>query len=64
MTKSCEISSKIEFDKNDFDKNDHKIKSGSPLLVHTRERYKKYDGCYLGHYAQWFFWFSSLLVSL
>ena len=22
-----------------------------------RERYKEYDGCYLGHYAQWFFWF-------
>ena len=21
------------------------------------ERYKEYDGCYLGHYAQWFFWF-------
>ena len=20
-----------------------------------RERYKEYDGCYLGHYAQWFF---------
>ena len=19
--------------------------------------YKEYDGCYLGHYAQWFFWF-------
>ena len=62
MTKSCEISSKIEFDKNDFDKNDHKIKSGSPLLVHTRERYKEYDGCYLGHYAQLSFGFSSLLV--
>ena len=22
-----------------------------------RERYKEYDGCYLGHFAQWFFWF-------
>lgn len=21
------------------------------------ERNKEYDGCYLGHYAQWFFWF-------
>ena len=21
------------------------------------DRYKEYDGCYLGHYAQWFFWF-------
>lgn len=23
----------------------------------VRERYKEYDGCYLGRYAQWFFWF-------
>ena len=23
----------------------------------VRERYKEYDGCYLDHYAQWFFWF-------
>ena len=23
----------------------------------VRERYKEYDGCYLGHYAQGFFWF-------
>ena len=23
----------------------------------VRERYKEYGGCYLGHYAQWFFWF-------
>lgn len=22
----------------------------------VRERYKEYDGSYLGHYAQWFFW--------
>ena len=22
----------------------------------VRDRYKEYDGCYLGHYAQWFFW--------
>ena len=22
----------------------------------TMDRYKEYDGCYLGHYAQWFFW--------
>ena len=21
------------------------------------ERYKEYDGCHLGHYVQWFFWF-------
>ncbi len=23
----------------------------------VRDRYKEYDGCYLGHYVQWFFWF-------
>ena len=23
----------------------------------VEKRYKEYDGCYLGHYAQWFFWF-------
>lgn len=23
----------------------------------VQKRYKEYDGCYLGHYAQWFFWF-------
>ena len=23
----------------------------------AQKRYKEYDGCYLGHYAQWFFWF-------
>ena len=23
----------------------------------TMRHYKEYDGCYLGHYAQWFFWF-------
>ena len=23
----------------------------------VRDRYKEFDGCYLGHYAQWFFWF-------
>ncbi len=23
----------------------------------TMKRYKEYDGCYLSHYAQWFFWF-------
>ena len=27
----------------------------------VRERYKEYDGCYLGHYAQWFFWFFFVL---
>lgn len=23
----------------------------------VQKRYKEYDGCYLGYYAQWFFWF-------
>lgn len=23
----------------------------------VRERYKEYKDCYLGHNAQWFFWF-------
>lgn len=27
----------------------------------VRERYKEYDGCYLGHYAQWFFWLFFIL---
>ena len=27
----------------------------------VRERYKEYDGCYLGHYTQWFFWFFFVL---
>ena len=26
-----------------------------------QKRYKEYDGCYLGHYAQWFFWFFFVL---
>ena len=27
----------------------------------VQQRYKEYDGCYLGHYAQWFFWFFFVL---
>ena len=27
----------------------------------TMDRYNEYDGCYLGHYAQWFFWFFFVL---
>ena len=27
----------------------------------VRESYKEYDGCYLGYYAQWFFWFFFVL---
>ena len=26
-----------------------------------QKRYKEYDGCYLGHYVQWFFWFFFVL---
>ena len=36
MTKSCEISSKIEFDKNDFDKNDLNTKIRLTIIsTHT-----------------------------
>lgn len=27
----------------------------------ARKRFKEYDGCYLGHYAQYFFWFFCVL---
>ena len=27
----------------------------------VQKRFKEYDGCYLGHYAQWFFWFFFVL---
>ena len=30
-------------------------------LSKVQKRYKEYDGCYLGHYAQWFFWFFFVL---
>ena len=37
------------------------IQEVNNMLVEERKkirvRYKEYDGCYLGHYAQWFFWF-------
>ena len=37
------------------------IQEVNAMFVHerkkVRERYKEYDGCDLGHYAQWFFWF-------
>ena len=37
------------------------IREVNALLVQerkkVRDRYKEYDGCYLGHYAQWFFVF-------
>lgn len=25
--------------------------------LHTLTEYKEYDGCFLDHYAPWFFWF-------
>lgn len=35
------------------------VQSVNAMLVEKRKkamnRYKEYDGCYLGHYAQWFF---------
>ena len=27
----------------------------------VQKRYKEYDGCYLGYYVQWFFWFFFIL---
>ena len=37
------------------------VREVNTMLVEERKktmsRYKEYDGCYLGHYAQWFFWF-------
>lgn len=37
------------------------IREVNTMLVQERrklrDQYKEFDGCYLGHYAQWFFWF-------
>ena len=37
------------------------IQQVNAMFVEERKkainRYKEYDGCYLGHYAQWFVWF-------
>lgn len=37
------------------------VQTVNTMLVEERKKtmnsYKEYDGCYLGHYAQWFFWF-------
>lgn len=52
MTKSCEDHQKSLMTNDTNDIMTTIQKSGSPLLAHIRERYKKYDGCYLGHYAQ------------
>ena len=36
------------------------IREVNGMFVEERRRvqkhYKEYDGCYLGYYAQWFFW--------
>ena len=41
------------------------IREVNGMFVEERRRvqklYKEYDGCYLGHYAQWFFWFFFIL---
>lgn len=41
------------------------VREVNTMLVEERKktmnRYKEYDGCYLGHYAQWFFWFFFVL---
>ena len=41
------------------------VQTVNAMLVEERKkamnRYKEYDGCYLGHYAQWFFWFFFVL---
>jgi chromosome segregation ATPase len=40
-----------------------RVVNGMFIEEHRRvqKRYKEYDGCYLGHYAQWFFWFFFVL---
>ena len=41
------------------------VQSVNDMLVEERKkamnRYEEYDGCYLGHYVQWFFWFFFVL---
>ena len=41
------------------------VQTVNEMLIEERKkaisRYKEYDGCYLGHYAQWFFWFFFVL---
>ena len=41
------------------------VREVNTMLVEERKktmnRYKEHDGCYLGHYAQWFFWFFFVL---
>ena len=36
-----------------------KLTKSLPVIKERKNamnRYKEYDGCYLGHYAQWFVW--------
>ena len=48
-----------------LDKMQKNIRQVNAMFVEERrkvqKRYKEYDGCYLGHYAQWFFWFFLVL---
>ena len=48
-----------------LDKMQEHIREVNGMFVEERrrvqKRYKEYDGCYLGHYAQWFFWFFFIL---
>ena len=48
-----------------LDKMQEHIREVNGMFVEERrrvqKRYKEYDGCYLGHYAQWFFWFFFVL---
>ena len=41
------------------------VQTVNAMLAEERKnimnRYKEYDGCYLGHYFQWFFWFFFVL---
>ena len=48
-----------------FGKMQENIRQVNAMFVEERrkvqKRYKEYDGSYLGHYAQWFFWFFFVL---
>ena len=48
-----------------FTKMQEHIREVNNMFVEERrrvqKRYKEYDGCYLGHYVQWFFWFFFVL---
>ena len=39
----------------------HDVNDLSLWHLRVQKRYKEYDGCYLGHYAQYFFWFFFVL---